>query len=85
MSTRSTINIKFPNEQYIGIYCHFDGYPDGGVGDTLLKHYNSLKDVYALIMLGHISSLSDTFEDTSKDAYTQRGEDWNIYTGNEIE
>ncbi len=56
MSTRSAIIMKCKDGTYRGIYCHFDGYPEG-VGQTLHEHYKSYNKVSALIELGDISSL----------------------------
>ena len=57
MSTRSKIGISNPEDGTVfGIYCHFDGYPDG-VGKTLKRHYKSEAKVRELIALGDLSSL----------------------------
>lgn len=55
MSTRSAIIVKH-GDGYRGIYCHFDGYPDG-VGKILSKHYTIQEKVDSLIALGDLSSL----------------------------
>jgi len=57
MSTRSFIAIK-KEDGYEGIYCHFDGYPEG-VGKILYRHYKDEKKVKELIALGNISSLGE--------------------------
>lgn len=56
MSTRSFIGIK-NGKEFKTIYCHYDGYPKCN-GAILLKHYNSLERVEALLSLGYISSLN---------------------------
>jgi hypothetical protein len=56
MSTRSTIIIQDAPDAFRGIYCHFDGYPEG-VGKVLDKHYAERSKVSQLIDLGDISSL----------------------------
>lgn len=62
MSTRSLICKEVEKGRgYICIYCHFDGYPEG-VGDTLLKYYNTSEKVDALIALGDISFIDKSIE-----------------------
>jgi hypothetical protein len=58
MSTRSAIIAKRDNG-YAGIYCHFDGYIEGGVGETLHRHYQDPAKIAALIDLGDISQLGE--------------------------
>ena len=50
MSTRSYICIKLNEEdkknlntkdEYLGVYCHYDGYIRDGVGEMLHKHYGT--------------------------------------------
>ena len=41
---------------YIGIYCHYDGHPEA-CGKILAEHYKDLEKVKDLINLGNISSL----------------------------
>ena len=55
MSTNAAIITK-TETGYAGIYCHFDGYPDG-VGKTLKEHYTNPNKVADLIDLGDISQL----------------------------
>jgi hypothetical protein len=57
MGTRSGIIAKIGNS-YQGIYCHWDGYPEG-VGKTLKEHYTDPAKIAALIALGDISSLGE--------------------------
>ena len=56
MSTRSVICKETENKTYVGIYCHFDGYPEG-VGKKLLDYYADRKKVEELLQLGDLSSL----------------------------
>lgn len=60
MATRSRIIIK-NNDEYKGIYCHFDGDIES-VGVTLFKHYNNEEKVKQLIELGNISSIGNDLE-----------------------
>lgn len=60
MGTRSFIVTQNPKGDFTGIYCHWDGYPDGeqvGVGYTLQTYYKSKGKVRSLVRLGWISSL----------------------------
>lgn len=56
MATRSFIGKALGDGRVQGIYCHFDGYPDG-VGATLSESYTTLEKVDALLSLGDISCL----------------------------
>lgn len=60
MGTRSAIIVKV-GSKYKGIYCHWDGYPEGrnGVGFMLANHYNTQERAEALVALGDISSLKE--------------------------
>lgn len=57
MSTRSAIAMT-DGENIKGIYCHFDGYPEG-VGITLKQYYSDSDKVAELINLGDISTLDE--------------------------
>lgn len=57
MSTRSSIAAKLTNGDVGIIYCHFDGYPLGGVGSTLQEHYQDQTKIEGLIALGNLSVL----------------------------
>lgn len=56
MGTRSTIAMKKPEGGVIGIYCHWDGYPEHN-GQILNEHYTDTDKVARLIGLGDLSSL----------------------------
>lgn len=45
-------------KQYIGIYCHWDGYPDG-VGEALLETFNDYDTILNLIAGGFCSSIDN--------------------------
>jgi hypothetical protein len=52
---------------YNTIYCHWDGYIKGGVGETLFKHFYDASKVEGLINLGDISSLGkEIYPDSDK-------------------
>ena len=44
---------------YIGIYSHFDGYINGGVGQELFTHYQDYEKILALISLGSMRVVAD--------------------------
>lgn len=56
MGTRSFIGKLNGDGSVTGVYCHWDGYPEG-VGATLEAHYTNPGKVDRLISLGSISSL----------------------------
>lgn len=56
MATRSEIYLEKEDGTFDYVYCHWDGYPEWN-GRILLKHYNDVEKVKALISLGSISSL----------------------------
>ena len=73
MATRSFICKLLPDHSVIGIYCHFDGYPDG-VGERLNEYYKNPLIVDQLLELGDISDLHENV--TLTVAYHRdRGED----------
>lgn len=57
MSTRSSIAVLQPDGKVKSIYCHWDGYLKGGVGQTLFEDYNSEEKANELISLGGLSRL----------------------------
>jgi len=57
VSTHSFIGIEDETTGKIkGIYCHYDGYPDG-VGYELKTHYRDEDKIRSLVALGSISAL----------------------------
>lgn len=56
MATRSTIAMEQPCGKVMQVYCHWDGYLDNN-GKILRDHYTDSAKVYALMLLGSISSL----------------------------
>lgn len=57
MATRSAIGILQPDGTIRAIYCHWDGYPLGGVGGRLLSYYKDPQTINKLLDLGDLSSL----------------------------
>lgn len=68
MGTRSFIVVPNPKGDYSGIYCHWDGYPEG-VGKTLELHYQSKEKIRKLINLGDLSSLHAEIEPTGHHSF----------------
>lgn len=66
---KETKNVKSDDVQYI--YCHFDGYVNNGVGETLLKNYTEPGDVAKIFEHGDISSLPNDPSDIYAEAYHQ--------------
>lgn len=56
MATRSAIGLEAPDGTVVGIYSHWDGYPEV-VGKVLDEHYRDAAKVAALVELGDVSSL----------------------------
>ncbi len=71
MATRSTIAMEQPDGEIMQIYCHWDGYLDHN-GAILQEHYRDTAKIYALMLLGDISSLRENigeahdFDDRNK-------------------
>lgn len=57
MSTRSFIGLELEGGRVLAVYCHFDGYPEGGVGQTLAAHWTTRSQVEELLSYGDISVL----------------------------
>jgi hypothetical protein len=83
MSTRSVIAAKFRDGTYRSVYCHFDGYIMGGVGEKLYTSYNTQEQVEELILHGDISSLEDDLS-TSEFFHRDRGEAIRIRNGKNV-
>jgi hypothetical protein len=64
MSTRSAIGMVTYDGRIKAVYCHFDGYIDGGVGETLLNRYKDIFKVNELINSGSISTLGGLIRET---------------------
>lgn len=60
------------NDLYIGIYCHWDGYPKGGVGESLLDNFTDYNQVLNLIVGGSCSSIGSSVRHYAN----RKGEKW---------
>ena len=80
MGTRSAICYRKPYGSIVGVYCHYDGYPDHQL-PLLREKYNTLAKAKALIKGGFMSSLevAEDWQRNPRDPqplyYTERGED----------
>lgn len=56
MSMRSYIAKRVGEDQYLTIFCHYNGYPDDN-GEILVKYYNTPDRLDQLLALGDLHSL----------------------------
>ena len=68
MATRSYIFTETSDSNFVGSYCHWDGYPEG-VGKTLTDNYYTSETVSKLCSIGGFSTLQETVEETAKSKY----------------
>lgn len=61
MGTRSYIAKQIGNDQYLTIFCHFNGYPEGN-GAMLVQHYNTQERIDALLALGDLYYLREKID-----------------------
>lgn len=61
-------------KQYIGIYCHWDGYPSG-VGKALVENFTDYDSVLNLVAGGDCSSIN---QDSVIHYANRDGEDWDF-------
>jgi hypothetical protein len=61
MGTRSYIFTETQNNNFVGSYCHWDGYPKG-VGSILLENYTSQDKIDELCNLTGFTCLKDTIK-----------------------
>jgi len=67
MSTNAIIANTDGNGKHVSTYVHWDGYI-GGVGKTLLEHYNEMSAAFDICRVGYISALMPTIDETRKEA-----------------
>lgn len=86
MSTRSYIGKQNKDGSIKYVYCHFDGYINGGVGETLFLFYKDEKKIDQLLELGDLSCLGKTTNSEDTCAYSRdNGEDLIIREAASIE
>ncbi len=69
MSTNSRIGKLLPDGTIKQIYCHWDGYVEGGVGETLVEYYNTDENIEALFELGDLSVLAPKIHPTGEHSF----------------
>ena len=74
MSTRSMITKQIAENEYVGIYCHSDGYLSHN-GALLLDYYNTPEKVDALLTLGDLSHLGKALEANPPENADSKGMD----------
>lgn len=67
MSTRCLIATEQSDGTFFAIYCHFDGYVKGGVGEELFRNYKERSKVEDLISQGDRRTLG--YEDPQEELY----------------
>ena len=71
MGTRSYIFTETQNDNFIGSYSHWDGYPEG-VGVRLLNNYTDQDKINEVCNLGGFSTLQDTVVETAEKQYNDQ-------------
>lgn len=61
MGTRSYIGLQIEEDEYLTIFCHYNGYPDDN-GAILAEHYDKQEKVESLIQLGDLYFLRSKLE-----------------------
>ena len=58
MATRSTISVVQEDGSVKSVYCHWDGYPQGGVGGELKGYFYDYQAANKVISEGDLSSIN---------------------------
>lgn len=66
---------------YLGIYCHYDGYPNG-VGKELISNYNDFSSAFNLILGGDCSVI---IQGSIRRYATRKSEDWKYIQPRQLE
>ena len=66
---------------YLGIYCHWDGYPNG-VGKELISNYNDFSSAFNLILGGDCSVI---IQGNIQRYATRKSEDWKYIQPRQLE
>ncbi len=69
MATNSRIGKMLPDGTIKQIYCHWDGYIEGGVGETLVEYYDTEENIDALLELGDLSQLAQNLNPTGEHSF----------------
>ena len=70
MGTRSYIALQIEEDEYLTIFCHYNGYPDDN-GAILAEHYDKQEKVESLIQLGDLYFLRSKLEPTRSASQSQ--------------
>lgn len=81
MSTRSHIIVARRDGKFAVQYVHFDGYPDGGVGETLNRHFRDPDKIEALSALGDLSALYPSIEKPAGHSFDNKVEGYTVAYG----
>ena len=73
MSTRSYIGKQNKDGSIKYVYCHHDGYINGGVGEILFLFYKDEKKIDQLLELGDLSGVGKTTNSEDTYAYSRDG------------
>lgn len=65
-----TPTITLDND-YISVYCHWDGYIKGGVGESLFKYHTEYDKILNMLLFGYLSFIT---YDEIRPYYAWRGE-----------
>jgi len=82
MSTRSTISVVQKNNSVKSIYCHWDGYIIGGVGEALQTYFNTYQCANDVISEGNLSNI---YRDDFESYHSKRGDVINIESYSNLE
>ena len=72
MSTHARIGKLLPDGTIKHVYVHFDGYVEGGVGETLVDHYNEVAVIDELLAHGDLSSLGTSINPKGMHSFFSR-------------
>ena len=80
MATRSNICVKTPEGDLLGIYCHFDGYPENQM-PLLTENYNTIEKAMELLALGNLSYLREEIGERQDFNAKDKNERWCLAYG----
>lgn len=82
MGTHARIGKLLPDGKVRSIYCHYDGYVSGGVGEDLSTHYQNESKVDALLDLGNLSGIGKEIgEKQDFSDFTSQNSNWCLAYG----
>jgi hypothetical protein len=81
MSTNARIGKLLPDGTIKHIYTHFDGYVEGGVGETLVDHYNEVAVIDELLSLGDLSILGASIHPKGEHSFDNREQGVCVFYG----